>query len=117
MLISPALAAHGVVGTGGGGGTALLIIIGVAIVFLLVYVGQKKWRRRRRGEDGSDKIAASPSATMRATVHRRLLSLARQELAIRLDYAELRQGRCQVAEGQTLGCGPGGSCGRRYREP
>jgi hypothetical protein len=55
MLISPALAAHGVVGTGGGGGTALLIIIGVAIVFLLVYVGQKKWRRRMRGDDGSDR--------------------------------------------------------------
>ena len=55
MLISPALAAHGVVGTGGSGGTALLIIIGVAMVFLLVYVGQKKWRRRMRGDDGSDR--------------------------------------------------------------
>jgi hypothetical protein len=55
MLISPASAAHGVVGTGGSGGTALLIIIGVAMVFLLVYVGQKKWRRRMRGEDGSDR--------------------------------------------------------------
>jgi hypothetical protein len=54
MLISPASAGHGVVGTGGSGGTALLIIIGVAMVFLLVYVGQKKWRRRMRGHDGSD---------------------------------------------------------------
>ena len=55
MLISPALAAHGVVGTGGGGGAALLIIIAVATVFLLGYVGQKRWRRRMRGRDGSDK--------------------------------------------------------------
>jgi hypothetical protein len=53
MLISPASAAHGVVGTGGSGGTALLIIIGVVMVFLLVYLGQKKWRSRRR--DGSGK--------------------------------------------------------------
>ena len=55
MLISPALAAHGVVGTGGGGGVALLIIIAVAMVVLLGYVGQKKWRRRMRGRDGSDR--------------------------------------------------------------
>jgi hypothetical protein len=55
MLISPASAAHGVVGTGGSGGTALLIIIGVAMVFLLVYVGQKKWRRRMLRRDGSGK--------------------------------------------------------------
>jgi hypothetical protein len=54
-LISPALAAHGVVGTGGSGGTALLIIIGVAVVLLLVYVGQKKWRRHRLRRDGSGK--------------------------------------------------------------
>ena len=52
MLISPASAAHGVVGTGGSGGTALLIIIGVAMVFLLVYLGQKKWRIRRRDGNG-----------------------------------------------------------------
>ena len=51
MLISPALAAPGVVGTGGGGGVALLIIIAVAMVVLLGYVGQKKWRMR--GRDGS----------------------------------------------------------------
>lgn len=55
MLISPASAGHGVVGTGGSGGTALLIILGVAMVFLLGYVGQKKWRRRMRGHDGSDR--------------------------------------------------------------
>jgi hypothetical protein len=55
MLISPALAAHGVVGTGGGGGVALLIIIAVAMAVLIGYVGHKKWRRRRRGCDGSDR--------------------------------------------------------------
>jgi hypothetical protein len=55
MLISPASAAHGVVGTGGSGGTALLIIIGVAMVFLLVYVGGKKWRSRMARRDGGGK--------------------------------------------------------------
>ena len=55
MLISPASAAHGVVGTGGSGGTALLIIIGVAMVLLLVYLGRKKWRRRMLRRDGSGK--------------------------------------------------------------
>ena len=52
MSISPASAAHGVVGTGGSGGTALLIIIGVAMVFLLVYLVRKKWRIRRRDGNG-----------------------------------------------------------------
>jgi hypothetical protein len=55
MLISPALAAHGVVGTGGGGGVALLIILAVAMAVLLAHVAQKKWRRRMRGRDGSDR--------------------------------------------------------------
>lgn len=56
MLISPALAAHGVVGTGGsGGGNAPLIILAVAFVFVLVYVGWKKWRRRKLRRDGSGK--------------------------------------------------------------
>jgi hypothetical protein len=50
---------------------------------------------------------------MRTTVHRSipypgLLSLARQELAIRLDYAELRQREMPGGRGSSLGCGPGG---------
>ncbi len=53
MLISPALAAHGVTDTGSsGGGNALLIILGVAIFLGLVYLGQKKWRRRTLIRDG-----------------------------------------------------------------
>lgn len=55
MLISPALAGHGVVGTGSsGGGDALLIILAVAIVAGLLYRGQKKWRRRMLMRDGED---------------------------------------------------------------
>ncbi len=54
MLISPALAGHGVTDTGGsGGGIALLIILAVVIVFVLVLVGQKKWRSRKSRRDGS----------------------------------------------------------------
>ena len=54
MLISRALAGHGVVGTGGSGGDALLIILAVGIVLGLVYVVQKKLRRRFLKRDGDD---------------------------------------------------------------
>jgi len=56
MLISHALAGHGVTDTGSaGGGNALLIILAVAVVLGFLYVGQKKWRRRKRGPDRSGK--------------------------------------------------------------
>lgn len=52
MLISPALAAHGVTDTGSsGGGIALLIILAVVILAALVYLAQKKWRSRTRVKD------------------------------------------------------------------
>ena len=55
MVISPALAGHGVVGTGSsGGGDALLIILGVAIVLGLGYMTWNKWRRRRPTQDGDN---------------------------------------------------------------
>ena len=55
MLISRALAGHGVTSTGSsGGGNALLIILAVFIVLGLVYVGQKKWRERMPRRDGDD---------------------------------------------------------------
>jgi hypothetical protein len=55
MLISPALAGHGVVDTGSpGGGIAVLVILGVVIAVFLAHVGQKRWRRRRLKRDGDD---------------------------------------------------------------
>ena len=56
MLISHALAGHGVVGTGSsGGGNALLIILAIAVVLGLFFMGRKKWRGRKQGRDGGDK--------------------------------------------------------------
>jgi len=55
MLISPALAAHGVVDTGSsGGGTALLVILAVIVGVALIYIAQKKWRRRLQARDRRD---------------------------------------------------------------
>lgn len=54
MLISRALAAHGVVGTGGSGGDALLIILGIVIALGVGYWGLKKWRRRSLEPDDDD---------------------------------------------------------------
>lgn len=55
MLISRALAGHGVVDTGSsGGGNALLIILGVGLVFGLVYMGRKRWRGRKARRDDND---------------------------------------------------------------
>ncbi len=60
VLISRALAAHGVVGTGGsGGGDALLIILGGVVVLGLDYVSLKKWRRGRSSNDSDDDSQAS----------------------------------------------------------
>lgn len=54
MLISPSLAAHGVVDTGSsGGGTALLLILAVVIMLAVVYFAQKKWRSRPRDRNHS----------------------------------------------------------------
>ena len=56
MLISHALAGHGVVSTGSsGGGNALLIILAVAVVLGLLYIGLKKWRGRKQWPNGSVK--------------------------------------------------------------
>ena len=55
MLISRALAGHGVVDTGSSGrGDALLIILGIGILFILLYFGRKRWRGRNAGRDDSD---------------------------------------------------------------
>ncbi len=55
MLISRALAGHGVVDTGSsGGGDALLIILGVGILIFLLYMGRNKWRRRNARPDDND---------------------------------------------------------------
>ena len=55
MLISRALAGHGVVDTGSSGGAiALSIILAVAVVFFLANLGLKKWRRRVLRGDGDD---------------------------------------------------------------
>ncbi len=60
MLVSRALAGHGVVDTGSaGGGDALLIILGVGIVFLLLYFGRKRWRGRNARRDDSDQSGDS----------------------------------------------------------
>jgi len=56
MLISPVLAAHGVVDTGSsGGGIALLIILAVIIVLVLINVGRKKWHSRMQRRDRGSK--------------------------------------------------------------
>jgi hypothetical protein len=53
MLISRALAGHGVTDTGSsGGGDALLIILGVGITFAIVYTFFKRWRKRKAMRDG-----------------------------------------------------------------
>lgn len=55
MLISRALAGHGIVDTGSdGGGNAVLIILGVAILFLVFYMGRKKWRKHRAEQDDNE---------------------------------------------------------------
>ncbi len=55
MLVSRALAGHGVVDTGSsGGGNALLIILGIGIALGLAYMGWKKWRRRQAPRDDTD---------------------------------------------------------------
>jgi hypothetical protein len=55
MLISRALAGHGVVDTGSdGGGNAVLIILGVAIAFLLFYMVRKKLRKRAEQRDNDE---------------------------------------------------------------
>jgi len=60
MLISSALAGHGVVSTGSsGGGTALLIILAVAIVLFLAHLGRKKLRGRLLGRDDADQSGKS----------------------------------------------------------
>ncbi len=57
MLISRALAGHGVVDTGSsGGGDALLIILGVGILFILLYFGRKRWRGRNASRNDSDQL-------------------------------------------------------------
>jgi hypothetical protein len=56
MLISPALAGHGVADTGSsGGGIALLVILAVVIMLAFGYMAQKKWRRRMQGRDRTGK--------------------------------------------------------------
>ena len=48
MLVSRALAAHGIVDTGSsGGGDTLLIMLGVAILFGVLYAVRKRMRRNR----------------------------------------------------------------------
>lgn len=55
MLISDALAGHGVAGTEtSAGGNALLIILAVGITLILLYRGQKKWRSRRLRRNRDD---------------------------------------------------------------
>ena len=55
MLVSRALAGHGVVDTGSsGGGNALLIILGVGILFILLYLGRKRWRGRNARRDDNE---------------------------------------------------------------
>ncbi len=53
MLISRALAGHGVADTGSsGGGNALLIILEVVILLGLVHMGRKKLRAHLARRDG-----------------------------------------------------------------
>ena len=60
MLVSRALAGHGVVDTGSeGGANALLIILGVGILFLLLYWGRKRWHGRNAKPDANNE---SPDA-------------------------------------------------------
>ncbi len=55
MLVSRALAGHGVVDTGSsGGGNALLIILGVGILIGLLYVGWKRLKRPKARRDDDD---------------------------------------------------------------
>ncbi|MGF1609701.1 MAG: hypothetical protein ACFCUQ_09920 [Kiloniellales bacterium] len=56
MLISPALAAHGVADTGSSGGAiALLIILAVVIGLFFAYMALRKWRERAQERDRSSK--------------------------------------------------------------